>query len=274
MGVFRIHIHLSLCEPPRHDLPNSGHRPNTNGISMRLAVISDIHGNMEALGQVFIDIDRSHVDAICCLGDIIGYGPEPNEAISSIRDRDIPTVIGNHELAAILPEALTGFTPMARKSLEKTIEMLEGKTFSYIQTLQPSLSVDNCRLVHGFPPDSPSTYVSRASEGELWHAFRNMAEKICFTGHTHELEIIDFDGRRIHRSPLFRGLTDLSGEAQYIVNVGSVGQPRDGNNNAKYAIWDAATCTIDIRYIPYDIKVVADKIIQLGLPAIHARRLW
>jgi len=241
---------------------------------MRLAVISDIHGNMEALEQVLIDIDRSGVDSVCCLGDIIGYGPEPEQAISSIRGRGIPTVIGNHELAVVRPEHLTWFNPLARESLERTVEMLSAETISYIEDLPLFLRADPYRLVHGFPPDSPLVYITHVSEGDLSMAFEQTAETICFAGHTHGLEIIDYDGKHMGRSPLPKGVTGLSPATRYIVNVGSVGQPRDGNNNAKYVIWDADSHIVDVRYIPYDIKAVADKIIKSGLPVAHARKLW
>lgn len=241
---------------------------------MRLALIADIHGNMEALRQVFADIDKSRIDTIACLGDTIGYGPEPNQAIAAIRDRNIRTVIGNHELAAIEPEQLHSFNPFARESLEKTIKLLALSSFRFIQGLEHSMVIEDCRLVHGFPPDSPQVYVTHVSDHRLYETFGQMTERICFAGHTHGLLTIGFDGERLTRAPLARGINSLCRDKQYIINVGSVGQPRDGNNNAKYVIWDTRSYTIDVRYISYDIKAVADKIIEMGLPRIHAARLW
>lgn len=241
---------------------------------MRLALISDIHGNMEALAQVFVDIDTSQIDTIACLGDIIGYGPEPNQAIASIQDRNIPTIIGNHEVAVIEPGHLRSFNPFARESIERTTKLLTMESVRFIQGLEYSMVIDGYRLVHGFPPDSPEVYVAHVSDVGLHEAFRKMAEEICFVGHTHGLEIIDFDGEQLTRTHLTRGINSLCREKRYIISVGSVGQPRDGNNKAKYVIWDTRSYTIDVRYISYDIKVVADKIIEMGLPKIHASRLW
>ncbi len=220
------------------------------------------------------DMDQSRIDTVQCLGDMIGYGPEPDTAVLTIRDGNIPAVMGNHELAVVDPEHLAWFNPAARESLEKTVGMLSQEALDHIQNLPCSRCIDHCRLVHGFPPDSPLVYVAHASEEELKTAFRRMKEEICFAGHTHELEIIDFDGEGISRRPLPKGVTHLPAGKQYIVNIGSVGQPRDGNNNAKYAIWDSTSRTVELRFIPYDIKTVADKIIHLGLPSVHARKLW
>ena len=132
----------------------------------------------------------------------------------------------------------------------------------------------DCRLVHGFPPDSAITYLTYVSEREMYQAFNQIEERFCYTGHTHELEIISFDSRFISRTPLSLGTTCLYEENRYMISIGSVGQPRDGNNNAKYVIWDTSADIIDVRFIPYDISAVVDKIIAAGLPRTHARRLW
>jgi predicted phosphodiesterase len=101
-----------------------------------------------------------------------------------------------------------------------------------------------------------------------------MDEWICFVGHTHDLQIIGFDGRALTQAPLNEGISRLNSDTQYIINVGSIGQPRDGNNKAKYVIWDNSNNYIDVRFISYDIASVVNKIIAAGLPQIHALRLW
>jgi predicted phosphodiesterase len=240
---------------------------------MRIAFISDIHANMEAFTQVLADIDKSDIDAVYCLGDIVGYGPEPNQVVELIYDRNIPTVIGNHEMAVIDPEYLRSFNPFARDSLRKTIRLLSKDAIKFIRNLKPFIVVHDCRLVHGFPPDSPVTYLTHVSEKEIHQAFNQIEERFCYSGHTHELEIIAFDNRSITRTLLSSGTTCLYGENRYMISIGSVGQPRDGNNNAKYVIWDTSADIIDVRFIPYDISAVVDKIIAAGLPRTHARRL-
>jgi len=241
---------------------------------MRLAILSDIHANDDALFKVLADIDRSEVTHIFCLGDIIGYGPEPEKSISLIRRRNIPTLTGNHELAVLEPEYMEWFNPDAVVSIEKTITLLSDESKRYIGGLKPFMVEFNCRFVHGFPPDSSLTYLTFVSESELKHTFADMKENICFLGHTHTLEIVSYNGSSVKRSPLHRGITHLRTDNQYIINVGSVGQPRDGNNAAKYVIWDTATHTVEVRFVPYNIQKVADKILEIGLPEVHARRLW
>jgi len=104
--------------------------------------------------------------------------------------------------------------------------------------------------------------------------FNQMSEWICFVGHTHDLQIIGFDGRTLTHERLNEGITSLNTDTQYIINIGSVGQPRDGDNKAKYVIWDNSNNYINVRFIPYDIAIVVNKIITAGLPKIHALRLW
>lgn len=240
---------------------------------MRVAVISDIHANMEALKQVFIDIDKSNIDRVICLGDNIGYGPEPDPVLTLINKHHIPSVMGNHELAVTDQDYLDWFNPLARKSLLKTIELLSEESIRFISELKPFLIHYNCRFVHGFPPDSPTIYLFQASNDELRHAFEEMEERICFIGHTHDLKSIEFNGQTINRMPLTHGIIRLNEKSQYIINTGSVGQPRDGNNCAKYVIWDMLADTIEVKYIPYDTVSVVNKIIASGFPREHAIRL-
>ena len=152
--------------------------------------------------------------------------------------------------------------------------MLSKDSLEYISSFKSSLVCFECRFVHGFPPDSPTTYSFQVSENELRGTFQKLNENICFIGHTHYLQIIGLDNQTIDEAPLEQGITLLSQARQSIVNVGSVGQPRDGNNNAKYVIWNSSANTIKVKYIPYNIARVVDKIYALGLPKVHADRLW
>lgn len=240
---------------------------------MRIAVISDIHSNLEALRQVLTDIGNSNIDTVVCLGDNIGYGPEPNKVVTLIRDHNIPSVMGNHELAVINQNYLSGFNLLARKSLQMTLELLSEKTVNFISGLKPSLTFNKYHFVHGFPPNSATTYLFQVSDDELQLTFEQMKEKICFIGHTHKLKIIEYKNQITTRAPLGKSLINLDRESRYIINVGSVGQPRDGNNNAKYIILDTSNYSIEVKFIPYDIHSVINKIITAGLPMEHANRL-
>jgi len=241
---------------------------------MRVAVMSDIHGNLEAFKAVLADIDNGQVEDIVCLGDNVGYGPEPEAVIQLIRQRDIPCVLGNHELVLTQPRLSHRMNPSAQEAAVITRKLLSPAAIRYSQDLQPAMTFRGALCVHGCPPDSVTTYLFAVSTTHLRRLFRAMDEKICFAGHTHDLEIISFDGENVSRNRLDRGLVDLHKEIQYIINVGSVGQPRDGNNKAKYLIWDTDLATIDVRFIPYDIAKTADKILELGFPEYNATRLW
>lgn len=134
--------------------------------------------------------------------------------------------------------------------------------------------VDGCLLVHGFPPDSVSTYLFQFSRTQLPKIFKKMEYDLCMVGHTHELLLISCTEGRVSKARLSEGVQTLAAESKYIVNVGSVGQPRDGNNNAKYVIWESKTRTLEVRFVPYDIRKTSEKIIAIGLPKAHADRLW
>jgi predicted phosphodiesterase len=241
---------------------------------MRLAVISDIHGNLEALERVFSDIELSDADGIVCLGDMIGYGPDPEAVVDMIRARNILTLMGNHELAVSDPGFLKFFNPLARKSLEKTVPLLSDGTIRYVRRLEHFRIAHSCRFVHGFPPDSPRTYLVQVSHRKLEAVFDRIGERLCFVGHTHIPAIIEFDGGAVTEQRLKQGRFDLDKKRKYIINVGSVGQPRDGDSHAKYAIWDSEKYQLELRYVSYDIWAVAEKITALGFPEAHARRLW
>lgn len=241
---------------------------------MKLAVVSDIHGNMEAFQQVLDDIDRCCVDETICLGDNIGYGPEPNEVIQALEQRNIISVLGNHELAIKDKQYLDWFNALARESLLTTDRLLSEASRRFISNQPSSLSLQNCRFVHGFPPDAVLTYVFQVPDPRIKIVLEQMTEKFCFVGHTHLLEIVSYNGQSVRHENLHQGIHRLRPDEKYIFNVGSVGQPRDGNNRAKYVIWDSAQDRIEVRFVAYDIATVASKIKKAGLPLAHADRLW
>ncbi|MFZ0612153.1 MAG: metallophosphoesterase family protein [Desulfobacterales bacterium] len=241
---------------------------------MRLAVISDIHGNWDALTAVLADIDAKAIDAVFCLGDGIGYGGEPERVIQTLHRHTIASVLGNHERAVLEPERLKWFNPVARKSLVRTATMLSGESLQAMATFPVTLSSHGCRFVHGFPPESVNTYHFEVTRAERRRIIRSMPEKICFIGHTHDLTLITYDGRRLTQDPLGAGPVHLLPDQRVVVCAGSVGQPRDGNSDAKYVIWDDAAATLEVRFVRYDIAAAAEKIIAAGLPRAHAERLW
>jgi len=184
---------------------------------MKLAIISDIHGNYDAFQAVMADIDKYGIDRIVSLGDNIGYGPEPDRVVQEIMRRKIPSVQGNHELAVKDSEYLNWFNPVARKSLIKTRDLLSDASKKFVIELEPVLTLDDCRYVHGFPPDSPLIYMFQASERRLKEIFEEIPQRLCFIGHTHTLEIISYDGKKTTSSDLPEGLTRLNKERKYTI---------------------------------------------------------
>jgi predicted phosphodiesterase len=240
---------------------------------MRIAVFSDVHGNMDALESVLEDLDQARPDRVYSLGDNIGYGPEPERVIQTLRTLGIPSVLGNHELAAKDPAFLGWFNPTARKSLIITFGMLSAESLVFVSGLPLHRVTHNVRLVHGFPPDSPTIYLFQVPVRAKHRTLLDLQEKICFVGHTHVLDIIGHDGTNLVNPGFRYGVNPLDPALKYLINVGSIGQPRDGDMRAKYVIWDSAQNTLDIRCISYDAHRAAAKIRAAGLPEQHARRL-
>lgn len=241
---------------------------------MKIAIISDIHGNMEAFEQVSADIARSQVDDIISLGDHIGYGPQPEEVIKRIRRQKITALQGNHELALVEPTYLDWFNNAARKSLNITRQLLSPRSIKFLGSLKTHWSAHGCRFVHGFPPDSVLTYLFQLSDQTKIQALERLSEKRCFIGHTHTLDIVSLGRQGLKSNKLKEGLNKLDSRRKYIISAGSVGQPRDGNSKAKYLIWDSTEDMVDVRFVAYDIATVVEKMMAAGLPQKHAQRLW
>jgi len=240
---------------------------------MRIAFLSDIHGNLEAFCRVLEDVNGQDTDAVVCLGDCVGYGPEPEQVVRLLYEEKIPSVLGNHEEAIMNEELLSWFNPHARRALIRTREMLSADTLKAIGTWPRCLVFHDVLCVHGFPPDSVRRYLFEVDDFEMAAVLRNMPQKMCCVGHTHLLEVVGYDGARLKRSVPSRGAVSLD-RGKHIVNVGSVGQPRDGDNRAKYVIWDAALHRIEVRFVSYDIARTARRILEVGMPEVYAWRLW
>ena len=239
---------------------------------MLVAIMSDIHGNLEALEAVLTDIALWPVEEVVSIGDMIGYGPNPEEVLVALRRREVLCCMGNHELGIVSEAERHWFNATALKGLSLTASLLSAENLAYIETLPHFFCLAGARFVHGFPPQSVTTYLFQAKETRLasWFA---QGEKLTFVGHTHELSLVHWDGTKVERRELFQGRITLD-ELPCIVNAGSVGQPRDGNNNAKYLLWDTERGEIEVRFVPYDIASTVAKIRERGFPEYYATRLW
>ena len=240
---------------------------------MYIAVISDIHGNQEALHAVLSDIRLHQPQVVYCLGDNIGYGPDPVAIIDLLRRHAILSVRGNHELAVVKPGFKKWFNPIARQSIEKTAGMMSSRELEIISGYPPLISAHGCRFVHGFPPQSSLVYHFQVADSKKCRLMARIAESVCFVGHTHSLEIMSIEADQIDHQDLVRGEYQLDREKKHIVNVGSVGQPRDGNLDAKYVLFDTVENHLNVRYVAYDAPTTVKKMRRQGWPDKHADRL-
>ncbi|MFH1057596.1 MAG: metallophosphoesterase family protein [Pseudomonadota bacterium] len=242
---------------------------------MRIAVISDIHGNLEALRSVLADLERQRPDALFCLGDNVGYGPEPEAVVNLLRQRGIPSVLGNHELGLIDAQHRNWFNQTTRRSLDITAGLISPETLAYCRALPASLTAHGCRFVHGLPPESATLYVWELGDEALARIMADLPERITFVGHTHMLELVSLGAdAALKHQRLSEALTPLDPALRHLVNVGSVGQPRDGDNRAKYVIYDDQRHELYLRRVGYDIARTAQAILARGFPEFNASRLW
>ncbi|MBU1228887.1 MAG: metallophosphoesterase [Proteobacteria bacterium] len=254
----------------------------TEAPPQRIAVFSDVHGNLEALRCVLADVDALGVVEMLNLGDMVGYGPEPEACVQLLRGRGVPSVLGNHEHGLLEAQARGWFNPHARKALDRTRQLLSDDSLMYFRTLPRTLTAFGALFVHGCPPGLVSKYLYELDEDALRETFALYDNALCFAGHTHELERISLaagaGGRggagRIERRNIGKGLLELDKNARHILTAGSVGQPRDGNNKAKYLLWEPGQARIEVRFVPYDIARTAARIMEVGLPTVYADRLW
>ena len=240
---------------------------------MQIAVISDIHGNTAALKAVLADMEQWHPQAVYCLGDNIGYGPEPGPVLELLDRHAILSVRGNHELAALKPRFKRWFNPVARWSIEKTIGLLTEQNIDVISRFPPLIRAHGCRFVHGFPPQSCLVYQFQVADPKKCRIMNRIDESICFVGHTHILELMSISASQLEHQDLVEGIFRLDRDKKHIINIGSVGQPRDGHLAAKYVLFDPEDHQLRVRFVAYDAKATVEKMRREGWPEQHAARL-
>jgi len=222
---------------------------------MKYAIISDIHSNLEALMKAIALIGQHQVDEVVCLGDIVGYGANPNECVDLVKKHCSIVLMGNHDAAAVRPHTAQDFNPLARRAIEWTYATLTLEHRDYLQSLPYTASKDDLLFVHA-SPQSPEQFNYIFTQEEADHAFQFFTEKICFIGHTHIPAIFSRSVR----------VKELNPNNRYIINVGSVGQPRDGNPMLSFGIFDTAFWSFELIRDVYDIETASIKIAQQGLP--------
>ncbi len=238
---------------------------------MKIGIIADIHSNLEALNVVLERVKKS--DKIICLGDIVGYGPNPNECVKIIRDLKIPTIAGNHDKAAIGEMETTWFNRSARDAIIWTREELTKENLEYLKSLPLTLEFEDFEIVHGSLREPLEEYIT--SNMEAIPNFEKMKKPLCFIGHSHvPLCIVEKENKKYDGWQLGDGdVVKLKGFKKAIVNVGGVGQPRDGDSRASYGIYNNESKEVSIYRVPYNIERVQEKMKEKGLPEPLIERL-
>ncbi|MGD0566379.1 MAG: metallophosphoesterase family protein [Candidatus Goldiibacteriota bacterium] len=243
---------------------------------MRYAVISDIHSNIEAFEAVAAYLDKNPVDSIISCGDIVGYGPSPSECVKkALSIKNFRSVAGNHDAAAAGKIPADGFNADALASLEINKKLLGKDDLKYLSSLPEYISENDTLFVHGSPRKKLTEYLF------LMEKFKSnisaFNESVCFIGHTHHPLIYQFN--TLTGADTFINIEEdsemytLAEGKKYIINVGAVGQPRDGKASACLTFYDSKVKTFNFKRIPYDVPAVQAKMKKLGMPEALITRL-
>lgn len=238
---------------------------------MRYAIISDIHGNLEALEAVLAYIDKQKIPRTICLGDVVGYGASPDECVSLIRARGIPTIMGNHDAVACGKEEPWGFNQLALSAVVWTSEHLSPENIDWLKKLPSSLAYESFLAVHATPEENEWDYIFSWEETVPYIAMlREKNYRVCFFGHTHSPGIFADDGLyALDEHSKFI----LDPAKVYMINPASVGQARDDNPRASFGIFDTESEEYELVRLEYDVDTAAQRIRDAGLPGFLADRL-
>jgi predicted phosphodiesterase len=240
---------------------------------MKVAVLADIHGNLEAFEAVRVDLLQQGADRVICLGDNIGYGPDPEKVVCRLRQLGYSSVLGNHEFALKDERGRRWLNFQAAENNIETEKLLSDESKVYCCRLPLFLAFEGGHFVHGYPLDSVLRYLDRQSDEKIAALFEATEPALFFVGHTHKLELVTGQKGGITRRILGLETVELESDKKYIVSCGSVGQPRDGDYRAKYFLWDIGTRRLEIRFVDYDNLTTMKKIRDRGFPESYAIRL-
>lgn len=236
---------------------------------MRYAIIADIHANLEAFQTVLADIQAQKCTHVACLGDVVGYGANPKECLDIVRGMNIPVVKGNHDEYIGNDDDPEGFNDAAAEAVAWTRAQLTEDDRKWLRDLKYFRLVANFSIVHA-TLDAPQRWGYVFEKLEAAASFTYQNTPVCFFGHTHvPVAFVRDTGVRGGKYSKFR----VEPGKKYFINVGSVGQPRDGDPRASYVVYDIPTQTIELRRLDYDIPTAQKKIRAAGLPERLADRL-
>lgn len=241
-----------------------------NGQGRRIGIFSDIHGNLPALEAVLEALEQEDCDALICCGDVVGYGAFPNECCEVLREREIPTIVGNHDHAALGQTDISYFNEIAKAAIKWTRDTLTPENATWLESLPFTYEYNGLYFAHS-SPESPKEWKYVLTMGEARVNFRHFDQRACFIGHSHQPFIIEANDDNLFCS--IRPEIDMKPQRRYLINVGSVGQPRDRNYRACYAICDLERERIEIKRVDYDLARAQRAILGEGLPNQLAERL-
>jgi len=236
---------------------------------VRYAVLADIHANLQALEAVCADVRRAGAERMLCLGDIVGYGADPRECLQMVRDLNATIVAGNHDWATVGRLNVDYFNSDARDSVHWTRSVLSTDEVAFLKNLDLINVLDGVTLVHG-SPFSPDCFEYIQTNYDVEVAFEHLATPLCFVGHSHVPVIFE------HTDPVdyfVRDEYEVPDDRQVIVNVGSVGQPRDLDPRASYVVYDDRERTVTTRRVEYDVSTASSRIVEAGLPSTNSVRI-
>ncbi|MGB2600136.1 MAG: metallophosphoesterase family protein, partial [Candidatus Omnitrophota bacterium] len=238
--------------------------------TMIYIIFSDVHGNLEAFDAAVKSMPDAKDKKLLCAGDIVGYGANPNECIDKVISLGAPSIKGNHESAALGQTDISIFNRSAAEAVRWTMKQLTPDGNAYIESLPLIHEEPSFTMVHGTLHD-PGDFRYMLTNVEATRTFEVLEKKICFVGHSHVPAVFSLEDGRVDLS--FKNKVKLKKEAKYIINVGSVGQPRDGDWRACYCVYDSGKEEVELRRVEYDIETAQKKIIDAGLPRMLAERL-
>ena len=236
---------------------------------MRYGILSDIHGNLDAFEAVLEALKRENVDQLLCLGDIVGYGAQPSECTMLVRDLCSHAVAGNHDYAVLDRIGIQYFNVYAQESTLWTRDQLKPEDRSYLEGLPLVEHFDTFSIVHS-TLYSPELFDYIQTSYDAFLSMEVLPGRVCFLGHSHVP--ITFVQKEVISYSLEKEIL-VTEDSKVIVNVGSVGQPRDSNPRASFAVYDDDEGWVAIRRVRYDVDQASRKIREAGLPAVLGERL-
>ena len=240
---------------------------------MRCVIIADIHANLLAFVSVLNDIEQQgDVEEVWCLGDIVGYGPDPHQCIELLRQTNNICVAGNHDLAAINKIPTYQFNPDAVEAIEWTATQLTARDRAYLGALPTVIEKGDFTLVHGSPREPVWEYIASISAASENFSYFNT--KFCLASHSHVPSVFRRDNAGVcHFDQVSADKPIKLGKERLIINPGAVGQPRDGDKRASYAIYDSDKAQINFYRVAYDISVTQARMVEKKLPVRLVARL-